>query len=189
MQTNLNVILKDGEEPLKTSTEALLSPSALGASAFGAVMRGSLIPQEALSLQYTKEMLEESFKAVKAGDLSMLEETLLNQTFALNVAFTNLVARASRQEDISLISAMMNLAFKAQNQSRMTIDSLVNLKNPSQTAFIKQQTNIAHGHQQVNNSLESNPDLHNKLLGGEDNVRLQMDTRAQRIAKKSSAKK
>ena len=192
METNLYIMLKDGEEPLKTSTETLLSPSALGTLASVALMKGSLITheesQEFLSLQHTKEMLEESFKAVKSGDLSILEETLLNQTFALNLAFTNLVARANRQVDMPLISAMMNLAFKAQNQSRMTIDSLVNIKNPSQTSFIKQ-TNIAHGHQQVNNSLESNQDLHNKLLGGEDNVRLRMDTRKKRVSKASSAKK
>ena len=154
---------KKGEDPLKTSTKYSLSPSGLGTSASASLMRGSPIPQEALSLQYTKEMLEESFKAVKAGDLSMLEETLLNQTFALNVAFTNLVARANRQENMLNLTALMNLAFKAQNQSRMTIDSLANLKNPSQTAFIKQ-TNIAHGHQQVNNSLENNPIPQNKLL-------------------------
>jgi hypothetical protein len=58
---------------------------------------------------------------------------------------------------------LMNLAFKAQNQSRATIDSLRNLKQPNQTAFIKQ-TNIAHGHQQVNNSLENNPIPQNELL-------------------------
>lgn len=171
---------KEGEDPLKTSTEALLSPSALGTLASAALMKGGLITpqesQEALSLQYTKEMLEESFKAVKAGDLSMLEETLLNQTFALNVAFTNLVARANRQENMLNLTPLMNLAFKAQNQSRMTIDSLANLKNPSQTAFIKQ-TNIAHGHQQVNNSLENNLIPQNELLE-ESYVSPKMDARA-----------
>ena len=58
---------------------------------------------------------------------------------------------------------LMNLCFKAQNQSRATIDSLIRLKQPSNTQFIKQ-ANIAQGHQQVNNLAEKNITPQNELL-------------------------
>jgi hypothetical protein len=154
---------KKGQDDSKTSTEFFLSQSALGAIASDTFLKGSEIPREMVSLQYTKEMLEDAFKQVKEGDLSILEETLLNQAFALNIAFTNLATRANRQTDLTTMQMLMNLAFKAQNQSRATIDSLVRLKQPSSTQFIKQ-ANIAQGHQQVNNLVEKNLTPQNELL-------------------------
>jgi len=159
----LTLKCKKGQEDIKTSTEFFLSPAVLGTFASQAFQKGSDQPQEMISLQYTKEMLEEASSKVIKGDLTILEEVLLNQAFSLNIAFTNLATRANRQTDLTTMQMLMNLAFKAQNLSRATIDSLRNLKQPNQTAFIKQ-TNIAHGHQQVNNSLENNPLSQNELL-------------------------
>lgn len=170
----LNITEVTNQDNLKTTTEFFLSPSMLGACVADTFQKGSDIPQDLLSLQYTKEMLEEASKQVKEGDLSILEGVLLNQAFALNIAFTNLAARANRQIDLSTNQMLMTLAFKAQNQSRATIDSLKNLKQPNQTAIIKQ-TNIAHGHQQVNNQIENNQIPQNELL--KDNYAT-LDTRA-----------
>jgi len=177
IKQNIKLTHKSEQDDLKTSTEFFLSASGLGAFASQAFQKGSDQPQEMISLQYTKDMLEDTFKQLKEGDLSILEEVLLNQTFALNIAFTSLVARANRQPDFTTMQMLMNLSFKAQNQSRTTIDSLRNLKQPNQTAFIKQ-TNIAHGHQQVNNSLENNPIPQNELLEEECDVSPKMDSRA-----------
>jgi hypothetical protein len=163
IEQKITITHKPNQDDLKTSTEFLLSASGLGAFASQAFQKGSNQPQEMIGLQYTKEMLEDAFKQVNEGDLSIIEETLLNQAFALNIAFTNLATRANRQTDLTTMQMLMNLAFKAQNQSRATIDSLRNLKQPNQTAFIKQ-TNIAHGHQQVNNQIENNPIPQNELL-------------------------
>jgi len=44
----------------------------------------------------------------------------------------------------------MRLAFKAQSQARAAIETLAEIKNPHQFAFVKQ-ANIAGGNQQVNN--------------------------------------
>lgn len=44
----------------------------------------------------------------------------------------------------------MKLALRAQNQSRATLETLGNIKQP-RAVFVKQ-ANIAHGHQQVNNA-------------------------------------
>jgi len=174
MNKEIKLTHVQNQDDLKTSTEFLLSPSMLGASASDTFQKGSDVPQDMLSLQYTKEMLENAFKQLKDGDLSILEEVLLNQVFALNIAFTTLAARANRQPDVSTNQMLMNLAFKAQNQSRSAIDSLRNLKQPNQTAYIKQ-TNIAHGHQQVNNQIENIPIPQNELL--KDNYAT-LDTRA-----------
>ena len=151
------------QDDLKTSTEYFLSQSTIGASTTKALNFNGGISNESISLEYTKEVLEKSFKALQDGDLSSLEEMLLSQAFALNMAFNSLSVRATRQQDVSTIQMLMNLCFKAQNQSRATIDSLVRLKQPSNTQFIKQ-ANIAQGHQQVNNLAEKNQIPQNELL-------------------------
>jgi hypothetical protein len=71
--------------------------------------------------------------------------------------FANLSRKASIQTNVDVRSAIANLALKSQNQSRNTIQTLINLKQPSQTAFIKQQTNVASGHQQINNGVCQSP--------------------------------
>jgi len=155
-----------GQDDLKTTTEHYLSLSTIGASSTKTMNFNGVIPNDDISLQYTKEILEKSFKEVQDGDLAMLEQMLIGQAFALNMAFNSLSARATRQTDVSTMQMLMNLCFKAQNQSRATIDSLIQLKQPSQTTFVKQ-ANIANGHQQVNNQVltEKIIDSQNKLKG------------------------
>lgn len=152
-----------GQDDLKTSTEYFLSQSTIGALTTKSLNFNGGISNESISLEYAKEVLERSFKELKEGDVSILEEMLLNQAFALNMAFNSLSLRATRQQDVSTMQMLMNLCFKAQNQSRATIDSLVRLKQPSSTQFIKQ-TNIAQGHQQINNLAEKNATPQNELL-------------------------
>jgi hypothetical protein len=66
---------------------------------------------------------------------------------------------------VDIRSSITNLALKSQNQSRNTLQALINLKQPASTQFIKQ-ANIAQGHQQVNNLAEKNITLQNELLRG-----------------------
>ena len=59
------------------------------------------------------------------------------------------------------------MAFRAQNQCRMTLETLANIKNPP-VVFAKQ-ANISQGHQQINNCVpasraEENKNQQNKLL-------------------------
>ncbi len=153
------------QEEIQTSTQHFLSQSAIGASTAKIVNNRGALPDDDISVHYAKEMLEEVFKQVKSGDLSLPEEMLISQAFALNMAFNSLAARATRQQDASTMQMLMNLCFKAQNQSRATIDSLRQLKQPSQTTFVKQ-ANIAQGHQQINNLAEKNITPQNELLRG-----------------------
>jgi hypothetical protein len=87
----------------------------------------------------------------------------ISQAVALEAIFVNLARKAKAQDQLLQYETHMRLALKAQNQSRATLQALVQLKQPNNTQFIKQ-ANIAHGHQQVNNSLENNPIPQNELL-------------------------
>lgn len=119
------------------------------------------------------EMKKAGDEAV-SGDLGRAERMLANQLLTLDVLFNNLAQRAGRQDSIKGMEALMRLALKAQAQSRSTAETLSIMKNPM--PYIKQ-TNIAHGHQQVNNgqpptgaeNFESKP---NKLLEVDDGQRL-----------------
>lgn len=162
------------QEQLKTTTEHYLSQSTIGASTAKTMNFRGVLPDEDISVQYAKEMLEEVFQQVKSGDLSIAEEMLTSQAFALNVAFNSLAVRAARQQDASTMQMLMNLCLKAQNQSRSTLDSLIQLKQPSQTTFVKQ-ANITNGHQQVNNLGEKNITPQNQLLE-QSNERLDSGT-------------
>lgn len=83
-----------------------------------------------------------------AGDLSRVERMLANQMLTLDVLFDNLAQRAGKQETFRGMEVLMRLALKAQSQARATAETLAVIKNPM--PFIKQ-TNIANGHQQINN--------------------------------------
>lgn len=113
--------------------------------------------------------LVQAAERVKRGDLGETEALLIAQAVTLNALFTQLANRAQRNMGQYLDAAdrYLRLALKAQSQCRATVETLAAMKNPP-TVFAKQ-ANIAHGSQQVNNSVtlaragisESEP---NKLL-------------------------
>lgn len=115
------------------------------------------------------EALKNAAERVNRGDLRDAEALLMAQAVTLNALFTQLVNRAQMNIGAHLDAAdrYMRLALKAQSQCRGTLETLAAIKNPP-TVFARQ-ANIAHGPQQVNNSVtlpragnsESEP---NKLL-------------------------
>ena len=84
-----------------------------------------------------------------AGDRKRAEAMLFAQAHALQAIFMSLAVRAARQRQPKLWEAELRMALKAQNQSRMTLETLATIKNPP--VVIARQANISHGHQQVNN--------------------------------------
>lgn len=176
---NRPVIVPTGKHQteLEASTEHLLKPSFLAAKVIDSDKRQ--LSSDYIDLQYTQAMLERSIGEVKKGNLTDMEAMLYSQAYALNAMFTTLMTRANRQEYMSPTQALMGLAFKAQNQSRATLQALVDLKQPRQPTFVKQ-ANIAQGHQQVNNLAEKNESPQNKLLEGET---YDLDSRPQGEAK------
>ncbi|WP_170179892.1 hypothetical protein [Prosthecochloris vibrioformis] len=111
---------------------------------------------ETAGLNDWKRGLEQTTKAVKAGDLSDIEGMLLGQAYALDALFLNLIRSALDTSLMPQLDTLTRLALKAQNQSRATAQTLAAIKNPQQTVFMKQ-ANIANGPQQVNNNFTEQP--------------------------------
>ena len=152
-------IKEEGVTIEQVATRYMLDPKTLGAMV---VDGNSSSVSGQMDFEYTREVIGLGIEEIKKGDLSKLEEMLYSQAVALNMLFANLSRKASIQTNVDVRTAIANLALKSQNQSRNTIQTLINLKQPSQTSFIKQQTNVANGHQQINNGVgQSSPE---KLL-------------------------
>ena len=154
-QNNVSLVRKEGVSLEQQATEYILDPKTLGALIIDG--NNSNVSTQ-VDMEYAREVIGQGIDEVKKGDLSKLEEMLYSQAVALNMMFSNLSRRASLQTNVDIKATLTNLCFKAQNQSRNTIQTLINLKQPSQTSFIKQ-ANIAHGHQQINNGVaQSSPE-------------------------------
>lgn len=143
-------------------------------SIMNGVMIDSFIKSVAgeIPLEDIIEGLEENIKKVQSGEMASMEAMLVAQAQSLQAMFVSMGRKASSQTGLAQYTAMMNLALKAQSQSRATIQALTELKYPKQVAFVKQ-ANISHGHQQVNNGnnapsshahAQENPNQSNELL-------------------------
>ena len=133
------------------------------------------------------EMRKAGDEAV-AGDMKRVERMLANQMLTLDMLFNNLAQRSFRQDTFKGIEVLMRLALKAQAQARSTAEALAVIKNPM--PYIRQ-ANIAHGHQQVNNTgthtpshsgirshAENSETEPNKLLEADHGQRLDIGTQA-----------
>jgi len=112
--------------------------------------------------------------AVNAGDLSRAEAMLMNQADALQAIFVNLTERALWQEYHVHMEGFMKLALKAQSQSRATLQTLAEVKNPP--VVYARQANVTTGPQQINNGVDptrarENQNSPNQLLGAVDELR------------------
>jgi len=94
-------------------------------------------------------VLNETMDIVVDGNMKGCEGMLIGQARALQAIFVNLACLAKGQDQMPQIEGLLRMALKAQNQSRMTLETLANIKNPP-IVFAKQ-ANISAGHQQVNN--------------------------------------
>jgi hypothetical protein len=97
---------------------------------------------------------------------------LTSHAHTLDAIFHELIARArgeARAGHLQAAETYMRLALKSQSQCRTTVETLAEIKNPPNVAFVKQ-ANIANGPQQINNGpLESH--------GGKDSP--SVDTRTE----------
>ncbi len=94
-------------------------------------------------------------EAVNGGDLRRAEGMLIAQAHTLDGIFTSLARRATNQEYLKQWDTYMRMAMKAQNQCRMTLETLAAIKNPP--VVYARQANINNGgQQQVNNGTAPN---------------------------------
>lgn len=96
-----------------------------------------------------KALADETAK-VRNGDLSYVEAMLIGQATTLQTVFVSLLLKANFQDDLKHWETYLRLGLKAQNQCRMTLETLAAIKNPP--VIFARQANIANGPQQVNNS-------------------------------------
>jgi hypothetical protein len=125
--------------------------------------------------------LEERVAALETGDTSQMEGMLLAQMYSLQGVFADLARRAAKTQDLKSWEALTRMAFKAQNQCRMTVETLAALRNPP--VVFARQANIAQGPQQVNNGMQPSRNVRsrtretqlrpNKLLEVKDGERME----------------
>lgn len=120
--------------------------------------------------------LKDSVEKIRNNDLSEVEAHLIHQAQALDTMFHYLAQKAHSQEYMNNLKTFMTLALRAQNQSRMTLETLALVKNPQ--PFIRQQ-NVAQ-QQIVNNGsphahAEKNVKSTNELLEDKSHDLTRMD--------------
>ena len=100
----------------------------------------------------TESAFDSLMDSLKAQDIFKpggIEAMLFCQAIALQAIFSKIALHAATQPTFRQQEASLRLAFKAQAQSRATLEALNEVKNPRAVAFVKQ-ANIANN-QQVNN--------------------------------------
>lgn len=169
---------KDKNDMKEGYAKAALLPSLYA----GAVIQqygNALFGKDNLDIHALEKTVKESTEAIHNGDMKAVEAMLYGQAVALQTMFTNLSMRADCQQGrLDNIEALLKLAFKAQNQCRMTLETLSNVKNPP--VVYARQANITSGPQQVNNGLTHATEkniVQNELL--EDSHVKRLDGRTQ----------
>ena len=139
----------DDEERRKLESRAILVPAinhAAVAQIYSQRMSSVELDQGAI-----RDVIIEKSKAVILGDMSSSERLLVAQATTLNAVCVDLFVRAHSNlgEYIGAAETFMKLALKAQNQCRMTLETLAAIKNPP--VVYARQANFSAGPQQVNN--------------------------------------
>lgn len=145
----LDVRLEDGKTMPEVLGSLLVDPALNSVSTMQSY-QGFL--GEEVSMMSTIDAVKQITERIKGGDLSDLEGMLVSQALSLQTIYTSLARRAQVQPIQRNLEAFLSLAFKAQAQSRSTIQTLVELKFPRQVSFVRQ-ANITTGNQQVNNGV------------------------------------
>lgn len=148
----LKLVRRPGESEAETLGRTLCDPlanTATVAHAYG----GELF--QGADINASIAAVTEITARVKGGDLGDLEAMLIAQATALQTMFVHLANRAQRQQLQRNMTDFLNMALKAQAQSRATISALVDLKFPRQVSYVKQANINNGGQQQVNNGAAS----------------------------------
>ena len=119
-------------------------------------------------------ILKDRITNIQDGDMKPIEAMLIAQAQALQTMFVSLGREAVSKTQLNQYTAFMNLALKAQSQSRATIQALIELKYPKQATFVKQ-ANISNGHQQVNNGTNTHTHTHARENTNQPNELLEVN--------------
>jgi hypothetical protein len=167
----------EGQTEAEVRAAATIGPTVQAAYTVSKIEKGG-------DLNALVDALQTQSKRAISGDTGRMEEMLITQAHTLDLIFNNLTRRAvaNMQEGyVPVAETYLRLALKAQSQSRASIESLAQIKNPP--VVYARQANFAAGHQQVNNGgeasrvreIETTP---TKLLEGQHGERLDTRTTA-----------
>lgn len=112
------------------------------------------------------ETLQQQAQAIHQGDMTQVESMLIGQAVALQSMFVDFALRAKNAQSLQAVQCLAQLALRSQAGSRNTLQTLAEVKNPRQVAFVKQ-TNVAQT-QQVNNGVPP-ASSHTETIAGEPN--------------------
>ena len=174
-----------GDDVNVVSAKVLTGPTVPSANAIKWFGRGTL--GDDISINSYMAALTDAAKEVNSNDFKQVEAMLMGQAMALNVMFGDLTSRSGNylngsREYLPVMETYFKMALKAQNQCRMTLETLGNIKNPP--VVYAKQANIANGPQQVNNGVlprahaEENQNQPNKLLEKSNEQRMDNGTQS-----------
>jgi len=147
------IYVKDTDEPMERGiARTLLRPSIAHAVTLTKVLKRDYGER---GLTELAEELSEQCQAVIGGKMDQAEAMLIAQATTLDAIFGDLTRLECCNWFTHLDAAvrLMRVALRAQSQSRATLGTLAEMKNPPMT--IAKQANIAHAHQQVNSDSDT----------------------------------
>jgi hypothetical protein len=144
---NLRLPLPPGKTERQAMTEGALNPAINSAPMLVAFLGKTWA---GIGTTEAMQTLTAKAEAIHGGDLREAETALISQATVLQALFLEMTRRAGLNMGVSLdaTETYMRLALKAQNQSRMTLETLAAIKNPP--VVYARQANFANGPQQVN---------------------------------------
>ena len=155
----LGVGFPDSPDPLASELLATFAvdPTASSASVMHAY--GGPFGLGATDLNHLVEQLRAGARALANGDMTRAEGMLLSQGHALQSIFMELSLKATKQDHMKAMEVFLRLALKAQNQCRMTLETLSAIKNPP-VVFARQANINNAGQQQEINGVGAPPSPH-----------------------------
>jgi hypothetical protein len=149
---------QEGQTEAEVRAAATIGPAVQAAYTVSKIEKGG-------DLNALVEALQTQSKRASSGDTGRMEEMLITQAHTLDLIFNNLTRRAvaNMQEGyVPIAETYLRLALKAQSQSRASIESLAQIKNP--LVVYARQANFASGPQQVINDGAQTPRTREKEI-------------------------
>jgi hypothetical protein len=166
----------DPKETAQNYATLLTSPELASYRVIAAAETNSM--KDTLDVPTLVQALKDQGAAANRNDLSQAEAMLMNQATALQSLFARMTERAHGVEHMANFEIFIRVALKAQAQCRVTLETLVAIKNPP--LVYAKQANVTTGPQQINNGIAhtgKNKIQPSKLLEADHGNYL--DTRAQ----------
>jgi hypothetical protein len=180
----IEIVRREDEDANLAAAKMFIGPQVTNANSIYCFGHG--LAGDALHMQSLVDCLTDSARRINANDMREVEATLANQATTLNMMFAEMARRSANclNEHAEAAQLFFKMAMKAQNQCRMTLETLANVKNPP--VVYARQANISSGPQQVNNGTMpdrahavENKNEPNKILEQSSEPRMDAGTQSQ----------